>query len=334
MVKRIARGALNFTGSCYYRLLASEPVWRHRNRGARREYLRHPAKLAAAEEAAARSLDEQGIALAHISDFFGPGVFDELSSYVRRRWQDPAVQAEVAPHTAILAGTGPKGGVKKAFLVNLWAGEAAEGPLKPMLDLAHPFTRFSISGPVLRVVNAYLGMFSKFRAWRLEATIPMPSAGRAASSQRWHRDPEDQKLVKAFLYLNDVDPAAGPFMYLRRSHLGGKWRDLFPMTPPAGSPRLPPGANEGELIPKEDVLVSTGRAGTMIFCDTSGLHKGGFALERERLMYTSVHTTGASFSPIRYRYPSGFQLPADLSRDARFALINDPDQREPKYYRS
>ena len=136
--------------------------------------------------------------------------------------------------------------------------------------------------------------------------------------------------MKTFLYLNDVDESAGPFMYVTGAHPDGKWAHLFPRVPPRGT--LPMPEDVDSHIPWQDVHTCTGRAGTFILCDTSGLHQGGYAKSKHRLMYTSVYTTAAAPWPIRYRYPDGFR-PDGLSALARFAVENDPRQRPPKYFR-
>lgn len=296
-LRKLVKKGLKFCGSLYHRLMATRFVWRHiRNKRARRLYRERSTTLKPAEAAVLATLRRQGIAIARISDFFPAGVFEELKQFVERRWQEPDVKERFAKRDDVLVGGRPKD--KSYFLINLWDGPA-------VLDLTHPFLRFSLAEPILRVVNAYLNMFAKFRGWRLETTVPMPEHINASSSQRWHRDEEDSRtLVKTFLYLNDVDDETGPFMYLKYSHPGGRHRGLFPARPPRGTPPMP--ENEGRFIPQEDIQVCTGRAGALVFCDTSGLHKGGFAKTRERFMYTSVYTTSASPWPIRYRYPEGF----------------------------
>jgi hypothetical protein len=172
-------------------------------------------------------------------------------------------------------------------------------------------------------------MFPKFRYWHLETTMPMPAQNRAFASQVWHRDPDDQQLMKAFLYLNDVDEEAGPFTYLKYSQYGGKWRHLFPQNPPSGTQKMPP--NVDDLIPKEDRHTGVGRAGTIIFADTSGLHRGGFAKGKNRFMYTSAYAPPSTLLPIRYKYPAGFDT-SQLFSMQRYALENDAHQREPKYF--
>jgi len=114
------------------------------------------------------------------------------------------------------------------------------------------------------------------------------------------------------------------------SQSGGKWRSLFAQQPPSGSPKMPPGVDID--IPTDDVKVCTGAAGTIVFADTSGLHRGGFARECERLMYTSIYTPPGSWDPITYAYPERFALPSTLTPLQRFALANDPHQHEPRWH--
>lgn len=331
-VERFARSGLSLLGSGYYRLRARPFVWRLLNRRPRHLWRRQARSLLPPESALVSSLLERGIAVGHLDELLPRETFAELARFARARWESSEVQAAVRERMA--SPVRPAG--RKSFLVNLWPGEPldrtqdAMGHARagPMLELEHPFIRFSLSEPILAVVNAYLGMFAKFRFWHLEATIPLHAAPLA--SQRWHRDPEDSKLVKVFLYLNDVPEVAGPFLYLAGSHAGGRWQGLFPVAPPRGSLKMPP--DENRFIPQEDVVVSTGRAGTLIFCDTTGLHRGGLARTSHRLMYTGVYTSSASPWPIRYTYPSGFS-PQGLSPAQHFAVENNPRQREPRFYR-
>lgn len=319
--RSIIREGVFILGSWYHHLTASRPVWWGiSNRKARRFWRDHAEPLTTAEQEIVDSLRARGIAVTHISNLLPPAVFGELKGYAERRWNDPAIQATARDreHAPLDAK-----GVKKSFLVPLWEGEH-------MLDLAHPFLRFSLSAPILRIVGSYLGLAPKFRDWRLEATVPTPEGQRARASQRWHRDQEDQRLVKTFLYLNDVDESSGPFMYVEEAQEGGRWDRLFPRVPPRGT--LPMPEDVDRHIPWPDVRTCTGTAGTFILCDTSGLHQGGYAKSKHRLMYTSIYTTAASPWPIRYRYPDGFRSDS-LPPLARFAVANDPRQKPPKYFR-
>ena len=132
-----------------------------------------------------------------------------------------------------------------------------------------------------------------------------PPGTEAAHSQRWHRDPEDKKILKMFVYLSDVDEGAGPLNYVSKSNHGGKWRKVFPQNPPAGS--YPPQGAVDKIIPREDIKIGLGKSGTIVFGDTSGLHKGGYATEKERLQLWVGYVSFASFSKPKFIYPENFE---------------------------
>ena len=59
----------------------------------------------------------------------------------------------------------------------------------------------------------------------------------------------------------------------------------------------------------------------MIFCDTSGLHRGGYATAKTRLMFTAVYVSTACTSPIMYRKPGDLASRLkDLAPVQRYAL--------------
>ena len=77
----------------------------------------------------------------------------------------------------------------------------------PMTD---PWLRVALDARLLDLANSYLDMWAKLEYLDLWHTPPTDAADRV-SSQRWHRDFNDRLLLKAFVYLADVDAGAGPF---------------------------------------------------------------------------------------------------------------------------
>jgi hypothetical protein len=124
--------------------------------------------------------------------------------------------------------------------------------------------------------------------------------------------------VKVFVYFSRVEPGAGPFEYLRGSVPGGRYGDLWPWSIRW---RYPPEEEVATRIPESAVLTATGETGTVIFCDTSGFHRGGFARTDPRILSVSTYVSPASYIARRNRRFS-VDLPADgeLSDAAAFAL--------------
>lgn len=190
-----------------------------------------------------------------------------------------------------------------------------------MIDVNSPFGRFSLGPAVLDIVNAYLGTCSKLIHFDLAATHVMPLGAKPMKSQRWHRDPGLKRIVKTFLYLSDVDEASGPFTYVLASHAGGRWGGLFPQ-PQFGRHGLYPAEGAvDQTVPAYDIKACTGRAGTVIFCDTTGLHKGGYSVSKSRVMYTSVYVAAGDVQKPLFRRPRDIEAhTSTLTAAARFAI--------------
>ena len=257
----------------FYFVRNSWPVWFFiLNREGRRKYKKAPPSLGAVEKRIVADLKTYGIATSSLEELFpGKNLFPELLEYAIPLKEEARVKS------------------KKVFLKNLF-------DLRPLLDFSNHYVKFALNEKVLNIISSYLKLYPKFRGYTLNVTTPMETGSVPIDSQRWHRDPEDKIVVKMFLYLTDVDRGSGPFTYVKGSHHLGKYWNLFPTAPPAGS--YPPAEEVSKKIEVSDVLVCTGKAGTIIFCETSGLHKGGFATENERLMSTSIYATKAVMSPM------------------------------------
>lgn len=201
---------------------------------------------------------------------------------------------------------------KKKFLKFLF-------DLHPVLNFKNPYAKLALERRVLDIVNGYMGMCAVFRTMTLNITVPVGEEALPVDSQRWHRDPEDKIVCKMFLYLTDVDENSGPFIYALGTHHKGRWRKLFPTDPPAGS--YPPAEEVEKIIPKDMVKVFTGSAGTIIFCETTGLHKGGYAKTKERLMYTSMYSSKKSMHPAAFLHQDGgLARLGDLDEVQKYAI--------------
>jgi hypothetical protein len=184
-----------------------------------------------------------------------------------------------------------------------------------------PWLRFGLSSRMLDVVNSYRSELT----WLIDVdnwyTIPDPEAEDRIASQRWHRDPWDDHIVKVFTYFSNVDEEAGPFEYLRGSPAGGRNAHLWPwegddVYEPHGL--YPPQDEFEQKAPAEDVLTATGTPGTMVFADTSGFHRGGWTRSKPRVLSYS------SYVSTKFRQPPRFEVEWSngdaLSPEAAFAL--------------
>lgn len=165
------------------------------------------------------------------------------------------------------------------------------------LGLDDPWLRFATNPRLLDLANAYLGMWSKLEYVDVWYTPPA-GADQRRSSQTWHRDFNDRHLLKAFLYLVDVDEDAGPFEYVPRSAPGGELESLWPWRPLGDN--YPP---EAELESQVDgrAVSFTAPKWTLIFCNTAGFHRGGFARSKPRALATFTWDSPASLKALSER---------------------------------
>lgn len=294
----------------YYRLRMSKPVWLHiLNRKGRALFKKnHNRQLDTMQQRILKDLRRDGIAFAHITDILSQQQWEKLRSYVLDRANDPLIRERIEHPRSPSDKTD-----EKYFNIDLFNNK--------VLDLEHPTTVWALNEKILQIANEYMGMFTKFRGIRLWASLPVPPGAPETASQRWHRDLDDRQLMKTFIYFDDVDETAGPLHYIRQSHGGGgKWNNVFPTPFPLGSYPLP-GVVE-KVIPQEYVTRATGKAGTLIFCDTSGFHKGGYCTEKNRYMLFCLYASAATIDPLGYTYPPKLNI-SQLSPRARFAIQNE-----------
>ncbi|MBI2186952.1 MAG: phytanoyl-CoA dioxygenase family protein [Acidobacteria bacterium] len=266
LTRRFERRPLARRNSTYY-------LWRFAANGVRAgRALAMPATFDETR-AIARELTAQGIVVGP-SDLFlsdaGRNALAEAAGVVQGVSRSQTVcdiLAGIAAHAA-----------KKNFRVDL-----VKGAMRP----DHPLLKVALDVKLLEIVATYLGMWPALHA--VGAWLNYPTDEPAASSQLWHHDPEDLKVIKAFIYLEDVGEDNGPFTYVPGTHPFG------PNVPTAqrhnGKRRLRDDQFTA-VFPPSMWRVCTGPAGTMILADTIGYHRGGKPSTGTRLLVTFTYTSG------------------------------------------
>ena len=181
-----------------------------------------------------------------------------------------------------------------------------------------PWFRVCASRQMLDIVNTYLGLWSKLEYVDLWYSRPQPGDAGRVSSQRWHRDYNDRRLVKTFLYLVDVDEGAGPFEYVPGSAPGQARGDFWPWRPLGQN--YPPDNELERRIGSDGARVFTAPKGTLLFCNTAGFHRGGFATARPRVLATATYSSPASLAALTERSYRVSDSLDTLDEVTRFAL--------------
>lgn len=265
-----------------HRRLLANPASRRRHRG-------EAPQLGELQQKAVEDLSQNGIALVDLRQLFGG---DELWAQLSESVEQFVQKAE----SKVPAADGKK---KKK-----WDYLIRRKP--PKLAPDDPWLRFGLSHEVLGIVNAYRGLWTKLVEIEQWYTVPFADADKRIASQRWHRDPRDRNMVKVFTYFSDVDEEAGPFEYIRGTPPGGPHGDFWPWKP--FNEKYPPEKKLLRETPASEQMTVTAPAGTIIFCDTTGFHRGGFAKSKPRVM--SYH-----------QYVSPASLRAGLQAERRFSVV-------------
>jgi hypothetical protein len=274
------------------------------NRKSRSLLAEHPVELDAVQRDVLERLDAEGYAVLPFTDLFPEhDLWDAIDGMGRTFVEET--------EAALSLGVGLKVRPGKEFVARAYSFEGAT------LTTEQPWFRACVSRRMLDLANAYLRLWSKLSYVDLWYTAPQPADEERVASQNWHFDFDDKHLLKAFLYLVDVDESAGPFEYVPGSQPGGRYHGVRPWTP-MGYGRVSD-EDVARAVPQEDIATFTAPRGTLIFCNTSGLHRGGFATGTARVLATATYCSPASLAALSRR---NFETPVDAITDdvVRYAV--------------
>jgi hypothetical protein len=219
--------------------------------------------------AVAASLNEKGYAV--VPDLLSPEAIADLAAYLASQSVVLRDGREMAL-AAVPAGT-----------------SIADYPLRTVLAAPHVL-RHANAPFLLTLARAFLGCTPTISTIGIRWSFP----GRAsAATQAFHRDPDDWRFFKAFVYLSDVDETCGPHLYVRGSH-----RD-------SGSLRARTFARDAveQRYGSGAIVTITGAAGTSFVADTWGVHAGPVPSAKRRLMleigYSVLPVYALDYVPLR-----------------------------------
>jgi hypothetical protein len=297
VAKALERQGIRATYELHDRLLS--------NRTSRSQFGQEPTQLDDLQQSILADVRAQGFSLRSFQEVFA----DEA------HWRELVAMRDrfVSETEADLAAGGEHVRVRegKEFVVRLHSYGVE-------LGLDDPWFRAVASRRLLDIANAYVQMWSKLEYVDVWYSVPQPAQAERISSQRWHRDYNDKHLLKVFLYLVDVDEAMGPFQYVAGSQPGGPHADAWGWRPLGQN--YPTEEELEARIPPDAVQTFTGPAGTLLFCNTAGFHRGGFSTTKPRVLATATYSSPASLASLTVRSYEFAGEGDALDPVARFAL--------------
>ena len=287
----------------HYRVRLAPPAWNAINRRARSALEHSPARLDPVQQSTLEGLRRDGVHRTNVGELLAGAVdMRRVRADAEALLQRPATREQIASRRS-------REGIK-------WYVVRAFG-YRPRIPIPASFAGLLLDDRVLAVANAYLGVTSRLKYLDVWHNFPVSESDPPIDSELWHRDNEDRNLVKLFIHLSDVDDTAGPLTYIRGSQPGGPHGALFPSDPPSGS--YPPKRELEQAIPESSVASCTGDAGTMVWFDACGLHRGGRATAKARTLLVATYASDAALDLLRYRLADPGQYDT-LSPAARYAI--------------
>ena len=275
--KRQAISAPNF--AFYAWKFAANAVPTYRAMRMRRHDQRHKDTIAA--------LREQGIVMAETDRFLtegGRAALADASSGILATANSDRVRR-------IIAGNETNED-KKDFLIHLVKYGNGVPPDEPLLKVA-------LDRQLLEIVAGYLEMWPTL--FSIAAWLNYPTDQPPAVSQLWHRDPEDLRLLKVFIYLSDVKEHSGPFSYIPRTQPFGA---AVEQARRCGNSLRLSDAKVSKVFPPSTWKVCTGSAGSMILADTVGYHRGGKPTSGVRILATFTYTSATPMMTRKMQVPA------------------------------
>jgi hypothetical protein len=138
---------------------------------------------------------------------------------------------------------------------------------------------------LFNIIENYIGLPVAFHGVHLRKDFP---SKHQFGTLLWHSDAEDRRIIKIFIYLNDVEEKTGPFEYIPRSlTLLFSWNYFRLYYKLFKSNYL--GIDDEEvkpIIPKSAWKSCPGAAGTVILVDTkNALHHGTVRTEERAALF-------------------------------------------------
>lgn len=138
---------------------------------------------------------------------------------------------------------------------------------------------------VLSIVEKTLG--AKATLSNLSVWWSYPGHATPQEAENFHRDVDDLRFIKLFIYLTDVDSESGPHAFVPKSHKYMGYRKI----------RRYLDQEIEQSFGKNGIKYFTGEPGTAFLENTFGLHKGQLPVSKRRLLFQaqySLHPIGVS----------------------------------------
>ena len=150
------------------------------------------------------------------------------------------------------------------------------------------------------IISLYLNCPANYYGSLAWWDFPTPKGSNPYQAQCWHRDSEDFKVVKLFVYGESVDESNGPHQYLLGTHRSENYGKLFMPKSASRQQELDTYFNKfmndtdfaEAYSPSAKLKTWHGDKYTAFIEDATGFHRGKAVTTGKRLIFSSIWTVG------------------------------------------
>ena len=159
----------------------------------------------------------------------------------------------------------------------------------------------------IRIATEYFGCLPTISTVGIRWSFP--GNKKQVTTQGFHRDTDDWRCLKYFIYLSDVDAGSGPHLYVRRSQ----------RTPAPMFNRPIPNEFVEKTFGADGITSVLGSCGTAFIGDMHGIHAGPIPAKTPRLMLEVGYTILPVYA-LRYE-PSTMKPGLDINKYINRLLV-------------
>ena len=156
------------------------------------------------------------------------------------------------------------------------------------------FNRLAFDPFILSIANGYFGcppIHDQTNIW-FSFPTKIDANNLSKNAQLFHQDKDFIKFLKVFIYLTDVNEENGPHSYVEGSHRDPLHDYGIPLHTRVDNMKIV------DIYGAKRVKTIIGKAGYLVFADTSCAHKGSPLISGSRLMLQLEYTTSLYLSQI------------------------------------
>ncbi|BAY12038.1 phytanoyl-CoA dioxygenase family protein [Calothrix sp. NIES-2098] len=177
---------------------------------------------------------------------------------------------------------------------------SVENPAYPQIFTVTDLPDFSNWGSeqrLLNIIENYIGLPIAFQGVHLRRDFANEAA---VTTELWHLDAEDRRMVKAIIYLNDVSEEHGPFEYIPKSQMSllREMQIRSKIVPKTAKGLV--GLNDAEIekiVPKSLWKSCPGKAGSIVIADPRAIFHHGKSRKQSRSTLFFVYTAKNPLRP-------------------------------------